>query len=205
PSPPPSSFLLLPPPSGACRGNIWGSVPLTSLPLTGAHFFDLSGMPVRPRNQWTSVVLRGGDPRRLVDWCSELPPLARRLSFAHRPRLPLPLTFPQVFAPSVSAHGALQAATPGGGQHVPRPPGAEVESCLTATHVHSVTGAGPCAPLKRMASATRAALRSGWGAAARAHFDVELDEFRDVLEAVTEHLESGAASCSDSGCDMDED
>lgn len=179
--------------------------PAETLAGLSAHFFDLSGMPVRPRNQCTSVVLRGGDPRRLVGWCGELPPLARRLSFAYGARLPLPLTFPQVFAPSVSAQGALPAAPPGRGQHAPRPLGVEVESCPTATYVHSVTGAGPCAPLKRMASATKAALRSGWGAAARAHFDVELDEFREVIETVVEHLESGAASCSDSGCDMDED
>mmetsp|Transcript_120159 Transcript_120159/g.375703 ORF Transcript_120159/g.375703 Transcript_120159/m.375703 type:complete len:578 (+) Transcript_120159:56-1789(+) len=202
-SPRPSAFLagLAPAHRPAC--GLLQALPLPgqghategaggALAALGPHFLDLAATPARPQNPHTSLVLRGASPRRLVALCQALPPQARRMSFAHPAPLPLPLPFPQAFGPEVSRQGLLACRG-----EVARPAGAEVESCPTATQLHAAAHAGRCAPLGRMACTLRAHRRSAWAAMARARYGVEADEFCEVLEAVTEHLECGAASSED--------
>mmetsp|Transcript_53295 Transcript_53295/g.167563 ORF Transcript_53295/g.167563 Transcript_53295/m.167563 type:complete len:531 (+) Transcript_53295:66-1658(+) len=165
------------------------------------HFMDIASTPaLHHTNPYASLVLRGGTPRRLVDLCAGLPGRALRSSFAHPAPLPLPVPFPQIFGPQVSREGRLALPSPLDAM-MARVPGQDVEACPTATYLHGTAMAGRSAPLHRMASAVRAHQRSAWAAATCQRFGVETDELREVLEVVTDHLESGAAAMSDSDGD----
>lgn len=164
-------------------------------------FFDLAATPSLPGNPYSSLVLRGSDPRRLLALSEGLHPRARRLCFAHEARLPLPVPFPQYFAPEVSPKGVLHDR----GMGWTRPLEAEVEEMPTATHLHAAAHAGRCAPLRRMVVTMKAHKHSAWAAGVRARYGVEADDFREVLNTVMEHLECGAASSSDGGSDGDSD
>jgi len=154
------------------------------------YFFDLATTPLFPGNPYTSVVLRGTQPHRLVELCRGLPPEAQQLCYAHPAALSLPVTFPQIFVPQVSSSGLLPC-----GQYAPARPGQEeVEVCPVATQLHAVAFAGRSGPLQHMARSMRVNQRSAWAAAAQSRYGVEAEEFRDVLEAVIQHLECGAAS-----------
>ncbi|CAE7610293.1 unnamed protein product, partial [Symbiodinium sp. CCMP2456] len=102
----------------------------------------------------------------------------------HPSRMLLPVPFPQVFAPDVSKDGVIGSE---------RAEGEEVERATSLTQLHAAAGAGRCQALRCMATALRQHQRSAWAAAVRTRYDVEADEFRDVLEVVTDHLESSAA------------
>lgn len=154
-------------------------------------FFDLTSVRPSPLNPHTSMVLRGCHPRQLLQWCGGLAPPARRLCYSHGPPLPLPVPFPQFFAPAVSRHGIFANSNRDG----------EVEATPCATRLHAVAGAGGrCGALRRMAATAKGAARSAWAAPLRDRFGVEADEFREVFELVSEHFESAAATTSDSGC-----
>ncbi|CAE8601629.1 unnamed protein product, partial [Polarella glacialis] len=176
-----------------------------TMALLAPHLYDLSCMPVLPQNPYTSVVLRGVDPRRLFHLTSRLPPPARANSFVHPAALPLPVPFPQVFAPQVSRRGLLvpgpaeaplEWPTSGPGAQL-RPSGEEVEACPVATQIHAMAGAGRCRALSRMAAAVKAHMHSGWSGAVRTRYGLEVDDFREVLDTITDHLECSAADASD--------
>lgn len=167
--------------------------PIGTLANAASYFFDLATTPLLPGNPYTSVVLRGTQPRRLVELCRGLPPQAQQLCYAHPAALPLPVTFPQIFVPQVSSSGLL----PCGPYATARPGREEVEVCPVATQLHAVACAGRSGPLQHMARSMRANQRSAWAAAAQSRYGVEAEEFRYVLEAVIQHLECGAASSDD--------
>lgn len=155
-----------------------------TLASMASHLFDLTSMPALPLNPYTSVVLRGTEGRRLLNLTRTLPPRARRQSYLHPSRMLLPVPFPQVFAPDISKDGVCGSE---------RAEGEEVERATSLTQLHAAAGAGRCQALRCMANALRQHQRSAWAAAVRTRYDVEADEFRDVLEVVTDHLESSAA------------
>mmetsp|Transcript_25273 Transcript_25273/g.72006 ORF Transcript_25273/g.72006 Transcript_25273/m.72006 type:complete len:607 (-) Transcript_25273:113-1933(-) len=172
-----------------------------TLDSLSSHFFDLCAMPVGLMNQHTSLVLRGASPRRLVSLCSALPPPALRLSFCREAVLPMPLPFPQVFGPAVSRKGILaEASYP---SVAPRDESQEVVSAPVATRLHAASGAGRSVALGRMAVAARSAWKSGVSRLLESKYGVEGDEFREVVEAITEQLECSAAD-GDDGDDGDD-
>merc|ERR1711924_218898 len=115
-------------------------------PGLAQSFFDLTATKPLSSNPYTSLVLRGSEPRRLLQLCEELPPLARRFCFAHARALPLPVPFPQVFSEGVSSQGLLCQ-----GSARARAPDCEVEQCPTATQLHAAAQAGRCEALRIMA------------------------------------------------------
>uniref|UniRef100_A0A7S0A9Y2 Misato Segment II tubulin-like domain-containing protein n=1 Tax=Pyrodinium bahamense TaxID=73915 RepID=A0A7S0A9Y2_9DINO len=159
------------------------------------HFLDLASTPALPDNPYTSLVLRGETPHRLLSLCSCLPARARCNSFVHPASLPLPLPFPQLFGLQVSCRGVLPLRPPAAPARLL---GEEVEACPVATQLHASAGAGRCAAMQRMRRAVWLHQRSAWAAAARQRYGIEADEFREALEAMVEHAEgSGAVASSD--------
>lgn len=160
--------------------------------------FDLTATRPISANPFTSVVLRGASPRRLVEITRAFHPQARRSCFTHELPLPLPLPFPQAFSPGVTAQGVVGRP----GSPPARLPGDDVEECPAATQLHAAAHAGRPQALKRMAVVLKSRRRSAWAAAVRDKYGVEADEFQDALETVIEHLECGAG---DDDSDDDED
>jgi len=152
-------------------------------------FFDLSGIPPMLQNPYTSVVARGLDPRCVLQLCDGLPQQALRQSFVHPSALPLPVPFPQFFGSEVSTRGFINAGDSG---IVSRPADAEVEVCPVATKLHAAACSGKCAALKQMRQSVAARRRSAFAGILRDRYSVEADDFSDVLEVVTDHLECGA-------------
>jgi len=198
----PSQFLgaLAPSHRPACGLRLALPLPGPAFSISSAQtlkqldrsFFDLAATPSQPLNPYTSLVLRGADPRRLVALCEELPLQARRFSFTHPAPLPLPVPFPQLFRQMVSCRGLLQESA-----STVRQPGAEVEECPTATHLHAAAHAGRCEPLRNMVRTVRASRRSAWAATVQARHGVDVDEFQEVIDCITDHLECGAAGSDD--------
>lgn len=164
----------LPPAPPSILGEMPGSN--DSLAAMEPHFFDLTSMPAMPLNQYTSVVLRGADPRRLVNLTSRLPPLARQNSFVHTSALPLPIPFPQVFSEQ------------------------DVECCPVATQLHAMAGGSRRSEsLHRMATVIRENRFSAWSASVRTRYGVESDEFREVVDTILDHLDCCVAEGESDG------
>eukprot|EP00930_Biecheleria_cincta_P057960 TRINITY_DN43825_c0_g1_i1.p1 TRINITY_DN43825_c0_g1~~TRINITY_DN43825_c0_g1_i1.p1 ORF type:complete len:593 (+),score=89.56 TRINITY_DN43825_c0_g1_i1:176-1954(+) len=203
PSNRPTCGLLQALPLPEARMPVVGEAPGSNdtLASLAPHLFDLTCMPALHTNPFTSVVLRGAHPRRLLNLTCRLPPPARQNSFVHPGMLPLPVPFPQAFGPAVSKRGVLMPE-PTQEPCAPRPSDQDVEVLPVATQLHAAAGAGRSGALRQMAAAARSHRSSAWACAVRARYGVEADEFRDVLETITDHLECSAASESDddSGC-----
>merc|ERR1719247_1815992 len=153
-------------------------------------FFDLAATKPLSSNPFTRLVLRGSEPRRLLELCEKLPPPAHRRSFVHPRALPLPVPFPQMFSKEVSSKGLLSPGHTRGSD-------VEVEQCPVATQLHAAAQAGRCEALKLMAKIVKSRQRTSWAAAVQAQYGVDLDEFREVFDTVTEHLECAAAESSE--------
>merc|ERR1712187_1035655 len=146
----------------------------------GNAFFDLSGLAPHAANPYTSLVLRGATPRRLVELADHLHPRARRASFAYEAALPLPLPFPQFFSPKVSAQGLVL-----GHGIAERLAQDDVEECPVGTQLHAAAEAASRATaLQRMVAVLKAKQRSSWSSAVRDRYGLEADEFREVMEVV---------------------
>eukprot|EP00927_Polykrikos_kofoidii_P053941 TRINITY_DN48455_c0_g1_i1.p1 TRINITY_DN48455_c0_g1~~TRINITY_DN48455_c0_g1_i1.p1 ORF type:complete len:589 (-),score=79.49 TRINITY_DN48455_c0_g1_i1:63-1829(-) len=154
--------------------------------------FDLTATRPMPGNPFSSLVLRGDSPRRLVELTKALHPQSRRLCFTQETPLAIPLPFPQMFSLDVSARGVIGLA----GSACARQSCVDVESCPVATQLHAAAHAGQPLALKKMAGTLKCHRRSAWGASVRAKYDVEIDDFQEVFESVIEHLECGAAESS---------
>eukprot|EP00434_Breviolum_minutum_P035054 symbB.v1.2.031028.t1/scaffold3558.1/size54088/3 len=125
-------------------------------------------------NPYTSVVVRSPEEKRFLNFTRRLPPTARRQSFVAQKELPLPVTFPQAL---VRPESEVE----------------ELQSCAVCTTLHAAAGAQKRSQaLQRMQSTLRQHQRSAWSAALKQRFGVEADEWREALEVVTDHLESGA-------------
>jgi len=61
-----------------------------------------------------------------------------------------------------------------------------------ATKLHAAACSGKCAALKQMRQSVAARRRSAFAGILRDRYSVEADDFSDVLEVVTDHLECGA-------------
>merc|ERR1712129_136524 len=174
--------------------------PLLSTPFAGNSrpgladsFFDLASTPPLGSNPFTSLVLRGSEPQRLLQLCGELHPRAHRSCFVHPRALPLPVPFPQIFSEEVSSKGLIC-------QGPVREPTREVEQCPVGSQLHAAAEAGRCEALRLMAKTVKAQMRTSWAATLQTQHGVDSDEFREVYEVVSEHLESSAAAASDEDC-----
>eukprot|EP00401_Gymnodinium_catenatum_P073280 CAMPEP_0117504118 /NCGR_PEP_ID=MMETSP0784-20121206/24683_1 /TAXON_ID=39447 /ORGANISM="" /LENGTH=590 /DNA_ID=CAMNT_0005299461 /DNA_START=98 /DNA_END=1866 /DNA_ORIENTATION=- len=187
--PRPSLFLAGLAPNHRPVCGLLHAMPMPPTPTLGPALFDLAGTPALAGNPYTSVVLRGADPRRLLELTGSLHPRARRHCFTHASPLPLPLPFPQFFAPSVTSSGLVVHGGAPGQERC-----GDVEECPTATHVHAASEAGRSMALRRMLQTLKSRQRSSWAAMVQERHGVEADDFREVLETVNDHLECSAAS-----------
>lgn len=163
-------------------------------PTLATSFFDLASIKPVFTNRFTSLVLRGSEPKRLLQLCKEIPLPAHRFCYVQRRAMPVPVPFPQAFSKDVSSKGLMD-------EGCARSADSEVEQVPVATHLHAAAEAGRCEALRRMAKMVTSRKRTSWAAAVCQNYGVDEDEFRDVFEIVTEHLECGAASGSEDGDD----
>lgn len=166
--------LPLPAAPAPVLGEAPGSTDTLDAILKAGRFFDLSEMMASFTNPYTSVVVRSPEEKRFLNFTRRLPPTARQQSFVAQKELPLPVTFPQAL---VRPESEVE----------------ELQSCAVCTTLHAAAGAQKRSQaLQRMQSTLRQHQRSAWSAALKQRFGVEADEWREALEVVTDHLESGA-------------
>jgi len=109
--------------------------------------------------------------------------------------LPLPLPFPQFFDPIVSRKGRWEKEA---SQALKRGADEEVECVPAATLIHAAAGgSGKIESVSLMRKTLLHVKRHGIASTLCAKYAVEADDFNQVLEVISDVLESGAASDGD--------